>query len=159
VCVCVCAYIIYIFMHDIQVNVLLHMCYVVMCHSVLQQCVVLQCNAMWYSVLQQYTAYCLGARTCIISLFLFVDLSVRVVCCSKLQNIAGRCGELQGVAGCCRVLGGIERRCRVLQCVTVCCNNTQCILRAPILAHHYCCFWIGLREQWVAVSCGMLQVL
>jgi len=92
--VCVCVYIVYMFMHDIQANVLLHICYVAMRYGVLQQCVVSQCVAMCYGLLQQYTAHCSGARTCIISLLLCVDLSVRVVCCSKLQNVAGRCRVL-----------------------------------------------------------------
>ena len=61
--VCVCVYIVYMFMHDIQANVLLHICYVAMRYGVLQQCVVSQCVAMCYGLLQQYTAHCSGACT------------------------------------------------------------------------------------------------
>ena len=108
---------------------------VAVCYSVLQ------CGAMWCSVLHR------RARRLRVTPFCTLELLARqrqprvlqcvavccsvllcaAVCCSVLQCVAVCCCVLLCVAVCCSALLCVAGCCCVLQCVAVCCNVLQCV--------------------------------
>jgi len=83
-------------------------------------CSVLQCVAVWRSVLQ-------GAQEMTVTLSGLVLNRVVVKCCSMMQHAAVCCSALQRVTSRNSLSGRWRWRARVAQCGVVCCNVLRCV--------------------------------
>jgi len=106
-------------------------------------CSVLQCVALWYSVLQCVTVCCRVLK----SVAEFCSLLHCVaLCCSVLQCVAVCYSVLKGVAVCCRVLLCAGLCYSVLQRVAVCYSVLQCVQCAAVWLYMCNTYMININE-------------